>query len=70
MESRLQVKMNSPESARDVSIKQEEPEDHPHPSMYFHYTVALGGNKCQDNDNSRLLELSVLFYLPKGFTVL
>ena len=26
MDSRLQVKMNSPDSARDVSIKQEEPE--------------------------------------------
>ena len=35
MESRLQVKMNSPDSARDVSIKQKEPEDHPHLSTYF-----------------------------------
>ena len=27
MEYRLQVKMNAPDSARDISIKQEEPED-------------------------------------------
>ena len=30
-----QVKMNSADSARDVSIKQEEPEDHPQLSTYF-----------------------------------
>ena len=44
MESRLQVKMNSPDSARDISIKleehedisvkQEESEDQPHLSKF------------------------------------
>ena len=34
LESRLQVKMNSPDSSRAISIKQEEPEDHPHFSKF------------------------------------
>ena len=38
VESRLQVKMKSPDSARVIFIKQEEPVDHPHLSTYFHTT--------------------------------
>ena len=63
MESRLQVKMNSPDSARDFSIKQEEPEDHTHISTYL--------GKQYDNDNIDLLEVSRTFcVIPLALNVL
>ena len=50
VDSRLQVKMNSPDSARDISIKQEEPEDHPHFSKFNHLnpSIAMHGMKIVD----------------------
>ena len=63
VESRLQVKMNSPDSARDFSIKQEEPEDHTHISTYL--------GKQYDNDNIDLLEVSRTFcVIPLALNVL
>ena len=41
MESRLQVKMNSTDSARDIYIKQEEPEDQPHLSKFNVLSLSL-----------------------------
>ena len=41
VESRLQVKMNSPDSARDISIKQEQPEDQPHFSKFNHFIYII-----------------------------
>ena len=41
VESRLQVKMNSPDSARAISIKQEEPDDHPHFSKFNHFNPSI-----------------------------
>ena len=62
VESRLQVKMNSPDSARDISIKQEEPEDQPHFSKFNHFkpSIAMLGEHVLKKPCQVLCSLSSL----------